>query len=300
MAYTRKQLITCISIVYLIIATVLSGYAASQSSKLAIPIPSTLTGFTTALPIVAGVLLEAGYDLTRRQERRKGIAKGDTTRPPLVIIANTLIFIYSSVVITLLGTHVGPTGDINCGLERSWRDMFRHKDDETIRTIQDAFKCCGLINSHDQAWPFPDKDHKADACEKQFGRTRGCFGPWRGTEQRMAGVLMGVVGLVFIWQFSIIAIPTQRESWLHQVLPDRISRFVADEEHGTGSNGVQRAIGYVQGYNRYSDRVTSEHSDSEEEEEGQRPRRIDEAQESQNNLPSASRDELADNQWVHN
>ena len=164
------------------------------------PIADTLAGLVTALPIFSGILLESGYDLTRRQERHQGLGRGEIQRPPLVIIANTLIFIYSSVVITLLGTHAAPPSELNCGLRERWQTLFRQKDAASIRRIQDAFNCCGFANSRDMAWPFPDKTHNADSCENAFGRTAGCLGAWRGEEQRIAGILMGVVGMVFIWQ----------------------------------------------------------------------------------------------------
>jgi hypothetical protein len=83
--------------------------------------------------------------------------------------------------------------------------MFSHKKVEQIRTIQDAFNCCGLKNSRDMAWPFPDKTHDARSCETMFGHSNGCLGAWKGEEQRMAGLLMGMVGLVFIWQVSLFA-----------------------------------------------------------------------------------------------
>jgi hypothetical protein len=85
--------------------------------------------------------------------------------------------------------------------------MYSHKKVEGIRTIQQAFNCCGLKNSKDMAWPFPDKEHKVTACETTFGHSNGCFGPWKGEEQRVAGILMAVVGLVFIWQVNYTFIP---------------------------------------------------------------------------------------------
>ncbi|KAF1851685.1 uncharacterized protein K460DRAFT_39306 [Cucurbitaria berberidis CBS 394.84] len=257
MTYTRKQVVTCLSVLYLIIATGLAGYASSRANARSVPISDTLTGFVTALPFIAGLFLECGYDLTRRQERRQHLSRGEIQRPPLVIIANTIIFIYSSVVITLLGTHAAPPSGLDCGLRGRWQTLFKQKDADAIRKIQDAFKCCGFANSRDMAWPFPDRSHDQHACESAFGRTSGCLGAWKAEEQQIAGLLIGVVGMVFIWQFAIIAIPTQRESWLHRVAPDRISRMIADERHG-GSEEPRRAIDYVPGYNRYSDRVQEE------------------------------------------
>jgi hypothetical protein len=165
-----------------------------------VPISDTLAGFVTALPIIAGLLLEAGYDFTRVQERRQHMSRGEIQRPPLVIVANTIIFIYSTVVITLLGTHAAPPSGLNCGLHERWQKLFKSKDSTAIRTIQDAFDCCGLTNSRDMAWPFPDKNHNAHACETAFNRSNGCLAAWKAEEQQVAGLLMAVVGMVFIWQ----------------------------------------------------------------------------------------------------
>lgn len=159
----------------------------------------TLTSFATALPIVSGLLLEGGYSLTRYQERRQRLSRGEIQRPPLVIVANTIIFIYSSVVITLLGTHAAPPSGLDCGLRERWQTLYRGKND-AIRKIQDAFSCCGLANPRDMSWPFPDRTHDAHACEKAFGRTSGCLGAWRAEEQQVAGILIAVVGMVFLWQ----------------------------------------------------------------------------------------------------
>jgi hypothetical protein len=260
MTYTIKQIVTCLSVLYLVIATALAGYAASRANARSVPISDTLAGFTTALPIVSGLLLEFGYDFTRRSERRQRLGRGEIQRPPLVIIANTLIFIYSTVIITLSGTHVAPSSALDCGLRERWLTLFKHKDATTIRQIQDAFNCCGLVNSHDMAWPFPDRTHNARACEATYqGRASGCLTAWKAEEQKIAGLFMTVVGMVFLWQFAIIAIPTQKDSWLHKIAPDRLSRMLAGEE--SGGAGPQRAIDYVPGYNRYSDRIEEEGED---------------------------------------
>lgn len=175
-------------------------YASSRSNDRSVPVSNTLTGFTTALPILAGLLLEGGYDFTRRQERRQHLDRGEIQRPPLVIIANTIIFIYSTVVITLLGTHAAPPSGLDCGLRERWQNLFRSKDWKAIKTIQDTFNCCGLVNPRDMAWPFPNKDHDAHSCENAFNRSNGCLAAWKSEEQKIAGLLIGVVGMVFIWQ----------------------------------------------------------------------------------------------------
>lgn len=166
------------------------------------PISDVLSGFAAALPVVSGLLLECGYDFTRRQERKQHLGRGEIQRPPLVIVANTIIFIYSTVVITLLGTHAAPPSGLDCGLRERWQTLFKKKDDKAIRTIQDAFNCCGFQNSRDMAWPFVSKEHDAQACEKAFNRSIGCKAAWKAEEQQIAGLLIAVVGMVFIWQVS--------------------------------------------------------------------------------------------------
>jgi hypothetical protein len=166
---------------------------------LSVPISDTLTGFATALPVISGILLECGYDLTRRKERRAHMERGEIQRPPFVIVANFIIFIYSTVVITLLGTHAAPPSDLDCDLRKRWQTLFRQKDASAVRAIQDQYQCCGFANPRDMAWPFPDKLHKPNTCQESFGRTKACSGPWKAEEQHLAGLLMLVVGLVVIW-----------------------------------------------------------------------------------------------------
>jgi hypothetical protein len=298
MTYTRKQVVTCLSVVYLIIATALGGYASSRANNRSVPIPGVLTGFTTALPVIAGLLLEGGYDFTRNQERRQHLSRGEIQRPPLVIVANTIIFIYSTVVVTLLGTHAAPSG-LDCGLHERWQKLFRNKDLEAIKTIQDAFNCCGFTTSRDMAWPFPDKTHDVHACENRYGRSNGCLPAWKAEEQQVAGLLIGVVAMVFIWQFAIIAIPTQKESWLHKVAPESISRMIADERNG--DTEPRRAIDYIPGYNRYSDRIQEDEDDEENTRTG---RTIEEGNRRLNNtLPGnvlGDQQPSVENEWSRN
>jgi len=179
----------------------LTSSAASRASKLSLPIPKSLAGFTSSLPIVAGLLLEGSYDLTHRRPKRNRPVPSPPPTALYTIIANVLILVYSTVVITLLGTHTGPTSSLLCGLNDRWQSLYRAKDGDAIGTIQDTFKCCGLHSTRDKAFPFPfGEKNDVRLCEKKFGWKQSCFESWRGAEQSMSGVLMGVVGLVVIWQ----------------------------------------------------------------------------------------------------
>jgi hypothetical protein len=71
-------------------------------------------------------------------------------------------------------------------------------------------------------------------------------------------------------QLAIIVTPTKKESWLHQVLPDRVSNLLSDEEQGTSNGGPRRAIDYLPSSRNYSDNVAEEASEDEAESTPQR------------------------------
>lgn len=256
MPYTRRQIVTTVSIVYLILLTAVAGYAASRASNLSLPIPKSLTGFTSSLPIIAGLLLEGSYNLTHSRSGRNRPLSSPPPTTLYAIIANALILVYSTAVITLLGTHTGPASSLLCNLNDRWLSLYRAKDGDAIKTIQDTFKCCGLHSVVDKAYPFPDKKNGVDACKKSFGRTISCFESWRGQEQGMSGVLMGVVGLVVIWQLVIAVAPSTRSPWLREIVAQPVEP-VDDEEQGRG-NSPRRAIAYEDTDNRITEEDQSE------------------------------------------
>lgn len=254
-------MVTTASIVYIIILTAVAAYAASRASKLSLPIPKSLAGFTSSLPIIAGLLLEGSYDLIHRRSKRNRPVPSPPPTALYTIIANALILVYSTVVITLLGTHMGPTSSLLCGLNDRWLSLYRAKDGDAIKTIQDTFKCCGLHSKVDKGFPFQGGKEKVPTCEEKFGWKQGCFESWRGAEQSMSGVLMVVVGLVVIWQLAIVVVPSTRSPWFKEILAQPVEP-ADDEEQGNG-NGPRRAIAYQDTDNR----ITEEEDQSENENE---------------------------------
>jgi hypothetical protein len=83
-------------------------------------------------------------------------------------------------------------------------------------------------------------------------------------------MMMAVVGLVFLWQITIIAVPTNRPSRLHRILPKQISRLIADEDQTTNNQRPRRAIDYLPVSARYTDNPATEETEDEEETVGQR------------------------------
>ena len=109
-----------------------------------------------------------------------------------------LLVIYETAIATLALTHVAPPSELTCGLERRWMALFRNKNAEAIRRIQEQFQCCGFRNVQDRAWPFPDRGHTARACVEAFDRSRGCLGGWRQMEQITAGLILLVAVMTFL------------------------------------------------------------------------------------------------------
>jgi len=100
--------------------------------------------------------------------------------------------------------------------------MFRAKDAEGIRRIQDAFNCCGFNSARDMAYPFPDASHGSDACLVRYERQRACMEPWRHEEQKVAIMLLVVPLAVFVWKIVIVLSPSSSSAWLPSAirLPD--------------------------------------------------------------------------------
>ena len=94
-----------------------------------------------------------------------------------------------------------PPDDLTCGLRRRWNQLYSRKDATAIRRIQDTHQCCGLVTPNYHAWPFQNKNDKADACIITFDRRKGCLLDWSQDEQINAGLVLLVaqstIGLKF-------------------------------------------------------------------------------------------------------
>lgn len=77
----------------------------------------------------------------------------------------------------------------------------------------------------------------------------------------MAGVLMGVVGLVVVWELLIVLTASTPSSWLSQIMPHRLRRGT-DEERNNNHHDPRHALDYQPIHGRYSDNpITEEESE---------------------------------------
>lgn len=207
--FTKRQLITGSSAIYLALLTGLAAYALHQTSYYSLPIPNSLSALAVALPPLAGIALESIISFQSQLA-----SKGKLQNSKVFQAVNAAFLVYEAVLATLAGTHISPVGGLWCPLHDKWSDLFKAKDGKSIQTIQDAFNCCGFNGLKDMAFPFKDKTHGDDWCMVRYERNTTCIEPWRATERRIAIILLVVPLAVFLWKVALFLAPGFDTPWL--------------------------------------------------------------------------------------
>lgn len=88
-------------------------------------------------------------------------------------------------------------------MNNRWQGLWRDRNGEAIRLIQDTLNCCGLNSLVDRAYPISD----SKTCAKMFGRNQVCRGPWRSALRGSAGADLGIVIAVGVLQVSCLLPP---------------------------------------------------------------------------------------------
>ncbi|KAK4548018.1 hypothetical protein LTR36_010738 [Oleoguttula mirabilis] len=209
MAFTRRQVVTVLSVLYLTALTILAALALHSAHAFSLPIPDITCALTVALPALAGIALSTILTLNDRLA-----AKGHLQTSRILQLTVVAFLIYETVLATLAGTHISPPMSLNCALKERWEHMFQRKSGDRIRRIQDAFSCCGLNSPRDMAFPFPDAHHESNACMVRFERNTACMEPWRDEERKVAIMLLVVPLAVFVWKVAILLAPSSGSAWL--------------------------------------------------------------------------------------
>ncbi|KAM0721027.1 hypothetical protein Q7P37_003312 [Cladosporium fusiforme] len=251
-----RTLVTILSTIYLLSLTSLAAYALHKSNHLTLPVPNILGALAIALPPLAGLALETTTSLVKATNQTTPTsnplsltpnrpAKITASRANLILnLTIAFLLIYETVLATLAGTHLRPS---NCRLQETWQGMFRGKDAEGIRAIQDALACCGLRSAADMAWPFPGAGRSGRECEARFddGVVPRCLDGWRGEEKAVGGMLVGVAVGVFVWKVLLLIVPTSgSHSWLPSgiQLPGDTDRHRQIEYHDAEEAGEEDSL----------------------------------------------------------
>ncbi|OBT66556.1 hypothetical protein VE03_03700 [Pseudogymnoascus sp. 23342-1-I1] len=183
-----------------ILLTALAGYAYTQIRLLSLPIPLTLPVLVTLLPIVTTLMTAYISRLL------------SPSKLPLYTTLLTMLTTYGTVLATWALTYL----PASCGLEERWSALYRAKDADAIRRIQDRWECCGFNSAVDRAWPFPHGPPGgpgAKQCSEVLGRTTACGAAWGEEERRMAGVLVGVAVAVFVLKMVVLGAQMRSTPW---------------------------------------------------------------------------------------
>ncbi|KAL6249586.1 hypothetical protein RBB50_003439 [Rhinocladiella similis] len=147
--------------IFAIAAIVLSAVSWALAIRYSLPLPAALPILNIALPLTLPFLVPL---MTRMGGRaRKGVRE---ILHPYAWYFTTLIPLMILVVAAVDGT---PSDMVQCNMENRWKQMFRSKNEASVRAIQNALRCCGYNSLHDRAWPFPSHDIDAQACERTQG-----------------------------------------------------------------------------------------------------------------------------------
>ena len=179
---------------YLIALTILAAYALYTTNHYSLPIANVFAAFTVALPPLAGVALETIISFQSRLADQ-----GELQTSKVFQAVNAAFLVYEAVLATLAGRHIAPVGGLLCPLQDKWTDLHTKKSNR-IKTIQDAFQCCGFKTVKHMAYPFAPHKNGDAACMIRYERDTACLEPWRNMERKVAIMLLIVPIGIFVWK----------------------------------------------------------------------------------------------------
>ncbi|KIW79213.1 hypothetical protein Z517_05825 [Fonsecaea pedrosoi CBS 271.37] len=224
--------LSLISVVLCIAAVILSAISWARIVHLSLPCPLTLPVLSTLTTLVGPVIM--AFAVRTRKRTLTLVAPYLRYFLPFLPFA---LFILSLI-------YAVPSDLLSCSIESQWVSLFRAKNEDAVRGIENALRCCGFNSLHDRAWPFPSHDVDVTACERTLGYTRRCVDPWRNQEQVAAGLL--ALASLFNWILLHLVdaaaqpSPSRRFPTASDVRPEqtRLLREAEEdqEQSGTGNN----------------------------------------------------------------
>lgn len=178
-----------------------------KNQTLSLPIPTAVIATSLLPPILSGLSLFLRTNSATNNGRYISFSRSKRRANSFRVHPNQLQLIITILVTSLaslIGPYIAPVSGLTCGLDTRWQDLFRSKNEDAIRRVQDALKCCGLRSTVDRAWPFPKSDKIfKDTCEILTGRTQSCFELWRGRERGIAGIVLAVLIVNLVLEVSL-------------------------------------------------------------------------------------------------
>ncbi|KAK7518760.1 hypothetical protein IWZ03DRAFT_438968 [Phyllosticta citriasiana] len=245
MAYSKRQIITALSVVYLIVLTALACYAHTCVQRYSLPLPSSISGLLIITPVLTGVLVDrltrirptsrstaltispsASYGTFPGAGNGRGGGGGTIPRAVLQLLPRHYLrtqlsalglTVFLTALASLASPYLTQNRGLTCALDNAWKDLYRAGRGGEIQLIQDAWECCGLHSVYDMAWPFARHSGgvtERSRCRQMYGRETSCYGVWEEEERRTAGIVIGVTAGVWLWKMLVLFTPRHRPSWL--------------------------------------------------------------------------------------
>ncbi|KAA8645753.1 hypothetical protein EYZ11_001260 [Aspergillus tanneri] len=212
--FHTAPLLHSLTLLFSILALIFGALSWSLTSSLLLPLPAWIPATTTLLAPITITALTTIHNLTKHHSSRTtGFIPNTIQRFGFLI--DQLHSILTTILATLALTYLFPESILTCHLDEQWQTLFHARDAHAILSIQETFRCCGLRSTHDRAWPFKDRDHGDDACERQLGFHRSCFIPWKEKQRSVAWMVF--IAAVLLWGVKIgyIQIFRRRTSWMN-------------------------------------------------------------------------------------
>lgn len=158
-----------------------------NSVRLQLPISLLLPLLGIVLPLLNFLIF--GHALLHAVPT--AVTKMVTTLPlVLLLFVETIVLTLSSM---LFATPLS-----SCRFERRWNELFRAKEGETIRGIQDNLSCCGYRTVTHMAYPFPPRN--VTSCSDATGRTKACSVPWMQAGASTGEMLFAIFALLAVFK----------------------------------------------------------------------------------------------------
>ncbi|OAA54861.1 iron transport multicopper oxidase FET3 precursor [Cordyceps fumosorosea ARSEF 2679] len=232
-------------IVYMTASLVLFAVAVVlhfHSLHLSLPIPAAVTILTVIIPIAAFLNAFVYPNLLRDSSTSSSSSSSSSPSWQRLLpgALQGLQAILAAVLATLLAQGFASSPATRaCALDAAWDALYRARDADAVRLVQDTLGCCGYSDVDDRAFPFASLIQQT--CAQIYGRDRACAAPWRAAMETHAGIAFGVVMAVALMQVLGLVLMRPGTSWWTAL------RTPEDEEADDGYDERSRLLGGERG-----------------------------------------------------
>ncbi|UNI20294.1 hypothetical protein JDV02_006394 [Purpureocillium takamizusanense] len=216
-----------------------------HTAHLSLPLSSSITVLAVVLPIAAFLNAYIYPNLLRNSHACALAPRDHSALERLApVLLQGLQAVVTSVLATLLFEGLVPSPALDYLVDYEWGRLYDARDAQSIRLIQDTYRCCGLRAVDDRAYPFDDGPR---ACADVYGRVASCEAPWKSAMQITSAVDFGVVLVVGLMQIIGLLLMRERtkwwtalrtQDWKQPYCDDTASQslLIPDEEHEADGN----------------------------------------------------------------